>query len=82
LAQATAMRARPAVAVEAIMRAVHGTLTAAGTSGAYVGLLQSCLVTGEDGEPTGEARTLVDGYFDLRRAAEDLHRQLGPDAAR
>ncbi len=60
------------MAVEALMRAVHGALTAAGTSGAYVGLLRSCLVTDEDGEPIGEARTLVDGYFDLRRTGEAM----------
>lgn len=45
----------------------------------YVSRLQGCEETDEAGEPTGRAFTLVDGYFDLQRAAEIL--AAGGDAA-
>lgn len=35
----------------------------------YVSHLQSCEETDDDGEPTGRAFTLVDGYFDLLQVA-------------
>lgn len=38
----------------------------------YVGRLQSCEETDDEGEPTGRAFTLIDGCFDLEKAATFL----------
>lgn len=52
--------------------ALHGALVAASRTGSgYVSRLQGCEVTDEAGETVGHT-TLVDGYFDLQRAAEIL----------
>ncbi|MDH2309248.1 hypothetical protein [Methylobacterium brachiatum] len=60
--------------------ALHRALAASFRHGTgYVSRLQGCEVTDEDGEPTGQTNTLIDGYFDLAKAAEIL--AAGGDAA-
>lgn len=61
------------------MHVIDAALRAASQDG-YVGHLQACEQTNDDGEPTGESRTLIDGYFDLRRAAEFMVGALAKDA--
>lgn len=60
--------------------ALHCALVASSRDGSgYVSRLQGCQVTDDEGEPTGKANTIIDGYFDLQRAAEIL--AAGGDAA-
>ncbi|MBE7201383.1 MAG: hypothetical protein INR70_26765 [Parafilimonas terrae] len=61
---------------EALMKAFHLALSASGGPG-HVGRMQACEVTDEAGEPTGEARTLIDGYFDLQRVAHIVAQMIG-----
>ena len=53
--------------------AIREVLVGSDRNGAgYVGRLQSCEETDDEGESTGRAFTLIDGCFDMEKAAEIL----------